>query len=79
MDTEPSAVVYCLCGAQWHGRYVYSGAVNIEAHRQRGGECRIVTHAEFIANGQRCKASCCKRTLVRRDTSLVSAPPKEEG
>lgn len=29
-------IVRCSCGAEWHGKYVDRGAVNIAAHRDRG-------------------------------------------
>lgn len=53
--TTPNSY-YCVCGGQWHGRYVGLGASVIADHGLRGHE--RITHEEFKLN-YRCGCSEC--------------------
>jgi len=55
---HPDVHVYCMCGAQWHGRYAVNNPV-VAAHYARQWErpvkCRLISRAEFVACGHRDK------------------------
>jgi hypothetical protein len=71
MTIKPTSI-YCACGAQWHGKYVVSGAPAIAAHQARWKahdlRCWSVPH-DWYRRRFKCLCAACvaERSQARRE------------
>jgi hypothetical protein len=54
LKRDPDVHVYCLCGAQWHGRYAIDNPVVAEHYARQWDRpvvCRLISAEEFTRLG----------------------------
>jgi len=79
MRRAPDVHVYCLCGAQWHGRYAVDNPL-IAAHYARQWDrplvCRLIGRDQFVALGftDRDRWPARGRSPLGPSTRSASAP-----